>query len=102
MALLPNEIDWNTNYDKFLAWGSWLNAAFYAIPAATILTVCWYLEVADEFWVPVLIIYLIGAVAHLLNYGFMSVNIQIKTATDSLVNEIRLLMITLEEKQNTH
>ena len=98
MSLLPSEIEMDKRYDKFLAWGAWWNAVVYAVPAAIILAVCWYTEVASEFWVSILIIYFIGAVAHLLDYGLMAVNIQNKTSTDQLINEMKLLVIALNEK----
>jgi len=98
MAMLPNENEWDKRYDKFLAGGSWFNAVYYAVPAAIILAVCWYTEVAEEFWIPVLIIYFIGAVAHQLNYGFMAINIQIKTSAGWTMEQMTLLMTTLKEK----
>ena len=98
MALLPNENEWDTRYSKFLAWGSWLDVIYYAVPAAIILAVCWYTQVAEEFWIPVLIIYFIGAVAHLLNHGMMALNIQIKISTDRAMEQMTLLMMTLKEK----
>ncbi len=98
MALLPNENEWDTRYNKFLAWGSWLDVVYYAVPAAIILAVCWYTQVAEEFWIPVLIIYFIGAVAHLLSFGFMAVNIQIKTSAGWTMEKMALLMATLKEK----
>ena len=98
MFLRPHENEWDTRYDKFVAWGSWLNAVLYAVPAAIILGVCWYTEVAEEFWIPVLIIYFIGAVAHLLNQGMMALNIQIKISMDRAMEQMTLLMMTLKEK----
>ena len=80
MALLPNENEWDTRYDKFLVLGSWLGAVYYAVPVAIILAVCRYTQVAEELWIPVLIIYFIGALAHQLNHGSMALNIQIKGA----------------------
>lgn len=68
------------------------------MPAAIIFAVCWYTQVAEEFWIPVLIIYFIGAVAHLLNAGFMALNIQIKTSPDRTMEQMTLLMMTLKEK----
>ena len=93
-----NRNEWDKRYDKFIAGGSWFNAVIYAAPAAIILAVCWYTKIADEFWNPILIIYFVGAVAHLLNAGFMALNIQIKTAADWSMKEMKLLMITLNEK----
>lgn len=98
MVMRPHENEWDTSYDKFLRLGSWISAVLYAVPAAIILAVCWYMEVAENLWIPVLIIYFIGAVAHQLNHGFMAVNIQIKTSTGWSMNEMKLLMITLKDK----
>ena len=98
MAMRPHENEIDTRYDKFLVVGAWINAVFYAVPAAIILAVCWYMQVAEEFWIPVLIIYFIGAVAHQLNDGFMALNIQIKTSTGWTMEQMTLLMDTLKEK----
>ena len=98
MALLPNENEWDTRYDKFLVLGSWIGAAYYAVPVAIILAVCRYTQVAEELWIPVLIIYFIGAVAHQLNHGSMALNIQIKTSAGWTMEQIMSLMRTLREK----
>lgn len=89
MRPYPGEV--NESYDTFLKWSSWFNVVLAGAPAAIILAVFWYANVAEKFWIPVLIVYSIGAVAHMLNYGFMAVNIQTKVSTDSLINELKLL-----------
>jgi hypothetical protein len=65
MSMFQDEVNWEKRYDKFLALSSWLNAALYAAPAAVVLAVCWYAHVNEKLWVPLLILYFIGAVAHL-------------------------------------
>jgi putative effector of murein hydrolase len=89
---------WNTRYDKFLALSSWINAVFYAAPAAVVLAVCWYLQIPERFWTYLLIIYFVGAVAHLLTYGFQAVNAQIKTSSDHALEQLVLLMTAQRSK----
>jgi len=89
MNLYPKEHEWNTRYDKFLIWGSWVNALIYALPLALLFSVVWYLGVPEKFWVLIFVIYLIGAIAHLLNYGFMALNIQIKVSTDLIIEQMK-------------
>ena len=73
---------WETGYDRFLKFGSWMNAFIYGTPAAVLLLAMYFLGVSAEWWTPVLLIYAIAALADMLNYGFMAANIQMKTIYD--------------------
>lgn len=82
-------MNWDHSYDRFLGASAWLNALLYAGPSALLLAACWYWAVDDRLWVPLLLVYVVGAVAHLLGYGFMAVGVQIKNSTDYSVAELR-------------
>ena len=49
---------------------------------------CWYFEVGERFWLPVLMIYGIGAIAHILGFGLMALNMQIKVSTDLVIGRM--------------
>ena len=73
---------WKTGYDRFLSLGSWINAFLQGVPAAVLLAAMYIMDVSSEWWTPVILIYAIGAVAFSINFGFMAVNIQMKTIAD--------------------
>ena len=91
MTQRPSGGEINESYDTFISMGAWFAALLYGAPAAIILAVFWLADVPEKFWIPVLLIYLVGAVAHMMNYGFVAVNIQTKVSTDLMIDEIRLL-----------
>lgn len=85
---MPN-ISWEERYDKFLSFGSWLNAFFYGVPATALLTAFWIFSIPESLWTPALLIYGIAALAHMLNYGGMATNIQIKIAADFIAEALQ-------------
>lgn len=87
----PGEMD--EQYDRFLKFSSWLNVLYYTAPAAGILVMCWIVGVPEKFWIPILLIYFIGAVADQLCYGFQAVNIQIKTCTGWMRDEMASVVL---------
>jgi len=49
---------------------AFVSAAVYALLAASILAAMYYLEVSEEFWTPILLVYGVGAVAHMAAEAF--------------------------------
>lgn len=74
--------DKTKKYVRFLSLGSWLNGFLYGMPAVVLLVAMYLLGVPSEWWTPILLIYLIAALADSLNYGFMALNIQMKIVSD--------------------
>ncbi len=78
-----------TNYYSFLKLAAGLNFLIYSIPAAIILGAIAYFGIPSNYWTPVLIIYGIGAIGHMLAIGFHSILFAIKTCTDGAVDELK-------------
>ena len=76
---------WNTEYDSFLSFSSWLNTILYSVPAIVIILVFDQFDSTRPYIIPALIVYLVGAIAHMLGLGFQAVCIQIKVCTDYAV-----------------
>ena len=89
--MLPTKDQLNTGYDAFLTLSGWANAAMYGGLAAVLLTLCWYFNVESRFWLPLLAIYGIGAIAHILGFGLMALNVQMKISTDIVVDRMNHL-----------
>jgi len=77
-----------TPYDSFvqgfisssktiITWSGFISAVIYSLTAGVILAAMYFLMVPKEFWTPILIVYGIGAVAHIAAEGFMGVCAQI-------------------------
>ncbi len=80
---------WETKYDSFLFLSAGINVLISTIPAAIIFSVIVYFDIPSKFWTPILVIYGIGAIGHMLAIGFQSLNIQIKTCADYTVRELK-------------
>ena len=80
---------WETRHDSFISGTANFNALIYTIPAAIILAVIVILDVPSNYWTPILIIYGIGAISHMLGFGFQAVNAQMKTCTDYAVDALK-------------
>ncbi len=81
-------MNWNTRYDRFLSLSSWMNALIYGTPAAALLGFCWLTSVPEKFWIPLLLIYFVTAIAHMLGHGFQAVNMQVGVTADYILDEL--------------
>lgn len=73
---------WSTEYDRFLSGSAWMGALIYSVPAIVLIVALQYFDLTREYVVPALIIYLIGALAHMVTYAAQAICIQIKACTD--------------------
>jgi hypothetical protein len=93
--------DMDTSYDSFLSRGSWINGLYAAVPAAVFLAGMSFFAVPEEYWTPVLLIWIAGFIGHSANWGFMSANVQTKVSCDLTNEVIRMVgaatLIKLEE-----
>ena len=80
---------WETKHDSFIGMAANLNVAIYTIPAAIILAVIAIFDVPSKYWTPILAIYGIGAISHMLGFGFQATNAQMATCTDHAVAELK-------------
>lgn len=64
-------------YDKFIKMGARVNLILYTLPIAVIVLFLHHINVDNSYILEVLIIYLIGAISHMLAYGFQALNAQI-------------------------
>jgi len=97
MRIRSQDMNWEKGYDWFLSASAWFNVLLYATPAAALLAACWFFKVSDNLWVPLLLIYLVGALAHLLGFAFMALNVQIKVSAEHTAKQIALLGATLQK-----
>lgn len=65
------------------------NALLYALPAGALLLILWLVGVPENFWTPVLIVYLIAALGFMLSSGFQMVCLQIHMSADYAANAVR-------------
>lgn len=94
---MPNGDTW---YEGAMAGTAWANMFIYAVPAAVLLAGLWAFGVNPNFWIPLLIVYSIGAVAHMVGYGFQASNAQIKISTDYVVDEFKNTLSQLDRISN--
>ena len=73
---------WNTEFDDFITASARLSIIWYAAPAVVLVLVFEYFDLTRPYVIHALIVYLIGAVAHMITYGFQAVCVQIKVCTD--------------------
>ena len=80
-------MDWNTQHDRFLSLSSWVAVIMYGVPAVVVLLVLDYFDSTRHYVTPALLVYLVGAIAHLLTWGFQAVCLQIKVSIDYAVEQ---------------
>ena len=66
-----------------------LNFLLFAVPAAIILAVIAMLDVPSNYWTPILIIYGIGAMSHVLSFGFEALIRQIRDVGAVAIYELK-------------
>ena len=80
---------WNIQYDKFLILSAWVGAVLYVFPGLVFFIGMVIFEIPTPYWIPVLILYAIGTVAHQLAYGFQALAIQVKVSADIIADELK-------------
>ena len=71
-----------------------LNGLIFGIPAAILLAIVVILDVPSNYWTPILIVYGIGAMSHVLGFGFEVLTRQIREVG---MGQIRAVDAALEE-----
>lgn len=70
------------DHDLFLSASAWFGVVIFILPGIVILAVLEFAEIPARFWMPLMLIYAVGAIAHMLNYGFQAINVQMKVLSD--------------------
>lgn len=79
---------WEDHSGGFLAFSSFVNALVFILPAGVVLGLLVYFNVTTKFWLPVMLIYAIGAISQQLCYEIGAINIQIQLSSEYTVNEL--------------
>jgi Na+-transporting methylmalonyl-CoA/oxaloacetate decarboxylase gamma subunit len=78
----------DNSHDQFLVWSARFAFFHYAGPAAVLAFALAALGVSFEVNVLVLLVYLIGAVAHLLTWGFQASGVQSVESASKIIEAI--------------
>jgi hypothetical protein len=87
---------WDTRFDRFLDISGVFQFIMYTAPGALILFLLFYLDIGTRFWVPVLLIWGVGALCHAIGYGAQAATIQINLSTEYTVGELKKLAASNE------
>jgi hypothetical protein len=77
---------WHIKHDEIISRGAWVNVALYVVPGILLLLVVSLMSEAQDYITPVMIIYLVGALAHMIGFGFQAVCVQLKVCADYQVS----------------
>ena len=73
---------WEEGNEKFLSLIAWVGSMIYTLPGIVLWVVLVIFDVPTAYWVPVLLLYAVGALSHQLAWGFQAINTQIKVSID--------------------
>ena len=76
-------------YDPFVGRMATGSALLYIVPAAIILATIVALDVPDKYWTPILVVYGIGALSHVLVFGFQALVDQMADAAKYAVDKLK-------------